>query len=350
MTSEIDKQTGDFLLQLLLPIRDSLDDEDVTEIIFNKPNGYWVKTSSGDKYISCPAMDEKQLTKIARATSVYNGSKDEPLSYFQLPTGERCTFLKEDVCLQGYYGFLIRKHTEKTIPLQAMVDGGTFSDTKNVSFNILSDDEICSRLKRSDGSRLSDIDAELLHLINQKQWYDFLRLAIRSGKNIVVSGQTASGKTTLTRSIIDCIDKNERIITLEDVHELLLDGFVNVFPMIFGRTEGRYSATTLLEAIQRATPDRVFFAELRGVEAWAYLNLLNTGVRGSITSTHSGSAFRSFMRIATLAIQAEEARALGFDVVKREVFTSIDIVLQMHKRKVTEVFFDPVYVSDLIMN
>ncbi|WP_407200964.1 ATPase, T2SS/T4P/T4SS family [Enterobacter cloacae] len=64
----------------------------------------------------------------------------------------------------------------------------------------------------------------------------------------------------------------------------------------------------------------------RGVETWDYLQSLNTGHPGSVTSVHAGSAYKAFMRISTLANQSEEGRALGFDVIKETVFSTIDIV------------------------
>lgn len=171
--------------------------------------------------------------------------------------------------------------------------------------------------------------------------------AIKHKKNIVISGATGSGKTTFMRALIESVDRSERIITMEDVNELKLESFPNKLPLIFGRGEGRINPQQLLEACMRATPDRIFLAELRGYETWHYLMSLNTGHPGSITSVHSGTAYRAFQRIATLAMQSEDARSLGFEVIRNEVYTTIDIVVQMHNRKVTEIFFDPIYVANL---
>lgn len=342
-----DQDEAELLLSLIKPFESAMSDPDVTEIMFNVPSEYWTKGKDGTVKVECPDITTKKMISINRSIAVYNKSKEQALSYFQMPGGERCTIIQPPACLNGYMGLIIRKFIEKSFTLQQIVEQGAFESVQNTSFNLLTDDEILERKDRRDFNRIEAVDAQLLMYLNHGQYKDFFEYAIKHKKNIVISGATGSGKTTFMRALIESVDRSERIITMEDVNELKLESFPNKLPLIFGRGEGRINPQQLLEACMRATPDRIFLAELRGYETWHYLMSLNTGHPGSITSVHSGTAYRAFQRIATLAMQSEDARSLGFEVIRNEVYTTIDIVVQMHNRKVTEIFFDPIYVANL---
>jgi type IV secretion system protein VirB11 len=93
----------------------------------------------------------------------------------------------------------------------------------------------------------------------------------------------------------------------------------------------------------RLSPDRIFLAELRGNEAWEYLNSLNTGYPESITTTHANSALQMFERIATLIKKSDVGRQLDIEMIKLVLHTTIDIVLFFKERKLIEVFYDPVF-------
>ncbi|MED5747919.1 ATPase, T2SS/T4P/T4SS family, partial [Enterobacter hormaechei] len=129
----------------------------------------------------------------------------------------------------------------------------------------------------TEGLRIDEDDAELLGLLYHKNYERFFERAIELQKNIVISGATASGKTTFMRAVLEYMHKDTRILTIEDVHELKLENFDNKLPLIFGRGEGQLTSQQLLEACMRATPQRILLAELRGVETWDYLQSLNTG-------------------------------------------------------------------------
>lgn len=348
MSNELfDEEEAGVLYALIKSFKTAMDDSDVTEIMFNIPGEYWTKGVRGTQRVICPEIDAAKMKSLNRSIAVFNKSKEQALSYFQMPGGERCTIITPPACMPGYMGLIIRKFIEKSFSIDDVIAQNAFSNVQNTSFNILTDEDILSRKERRDSERLEDIDARLLMLLNKREYKQFFELAIKHKKNIVISGATGSGKTTFMRALIECVDRSERIITMEDVHELKLESFPNKLPLIFGRGEGRISPQQLLEACMRATPDRIFLAELRGIETWHYLMSLNTGHPGSITSVHSGSAWRAFMRISTLAMQSEDARSLGFDVVRNEVFTTIDIVVQMADRKITEIFYDPIYIAQL---
>ncbi|NPE55586.1 P-type DNA transfer ATPase VirB11 [Dickeya dadantii] len=339
------KNGGNMVRNMLAPLAPFVQNAEYTEIIINTPGKVFVKGADNWKEFDCPDMDETTLQGLTRAVATYNDTKEKALSYFTMPDGERCTIVAPPACINGYYGFVIRKFLPISKTLNDYVNDGAFSDCLNASYNIISDSEIRDFSMRKDHARISNVDADMLYALNERDFLKFFKLAIDARKNIVISGATGSGKTTFMRALIELIDKDERLITLEDVNELKLDSFPNKFHLIFGRGEGQISSSELLEACMRLTPDRILLAELRGVEAWDFLKSLNTGHPGAITSTHTGSTYRAFTRIATLANQNDEAKSLGFDNLLSEVFTTIDIVVQLHKRKITEIFFDPIYVS-----
>lgn len=336
--------SGYMVRKLLTPISHYLKDDDVTEIIFNKPGVAYLKTTKGDRREDVPDLTESNMNELLRSIAVYNQTKESSLNYFILPDGERCTVIRSPAAFKGYYGFIIRKFMSISKTLPQYVEDGAFENTKNASFHIMTPELIEKHLHHTDGLRIDEDDAELLGLLYHKRYECFFERAIALQKNIVISGATASGKTTFMRAVLEYMHKDTRILTIEDVHELKLENFDNKLPLIFGRGEGQLTSQQLLEACMRATPERILLAELRGVETWDYLQSLNTGHPGSVTSVHAGSAYKAFMRISTLANQSEEGRALGFDVIKETVFSTIDIVVQLKHRKVTEIFYDPVFV------
>ena len=117
-----------------------------------------------------------------------------------------------------------------------------------------------------------------------------MRLAVRSRKNILVSGPTGSGKTTWTKALIREIPSSERLITIEDAKELVLDRHPNHVRLFYSKDDqgiARVTPKQLLECCLRMKPDRILLAELRAEEAFDYLRNVNSGHPGSITSVHA---------------------------------------------------------------
>jgi type IV secretion system protein VirB11 len=93
----------------------------------------------------------------------------------------------------------------------------------------------------------------------------------------------------------------------------------------------------------RLSPDRIFLAELRGSEAWEYVQSLNTGHPGSVTTTHANGAVQAFDRIASLVKNSATGRGLEVGEIRRVLHATLDVVLFMAERRVTEVYFDPLH-------
>src|SRR6185437_1513250 len=161
---------------------------------------------------------------------------------------------------------------------------------------------IFSRARRSSGA-LDETEQELLRLLAGEQYEAFMRLAVKSRKNILVSGPTGSGKTTWTKALIREIASEERLITIEDAEELVLDRHPNHVRLFYSKDDqglARVTPKQLLESCLRMKPDRILLAELRAEEAFDYLRNVNSGHPGSITSIHAASAELAFEQLVLL--------------------------------------------------
>jgi type IV secretion system protein VirB11 len=149
-------------------------------------------------------------------------------------------------------------------------------------------------------------DSMLQKLVREKNWFGFLQLAVKMHKNIMISAGTNAGKTTFANAMLKLIPMEERIITIEDARELLPPQ-PNSLHLLFSRGEqgeAAVSAVELLEASLRLTGDRLIMGELRGAEAYTYLEMLNTGTGGSISTIHANSPALMYERLSMMVMRA----------------------------------------------
>ena len=189
---------------------------------------------------------------------------------------------------------------------------------------------------------------ELLRLLAARDYPAFMRLAVRGRKNILVSGPTGSGKTTWTKALIREIPADERLITIEDAQELVLDRHPNHVRLFYSKDDqglARVTPKQLLESCLRMKPDRILLAELRAEEAFDYLRNVNSGHPGSITSVHAASAELAFEQLVLLVKQSAGGQELARADIKSLLYLLIDVVIQFgveqHERVISEVWFDP---------
>jgi pilus assembly protein CpaF len=146
----------------------------------------------------------------------------------------------------------------------------------------------------------------------------FLRALVLARKNILVSGGTSIGKTTLLRALASAIPASERLVTIEDSLELCLDRDKAAHPDVVAMQarepnvegEGEITLAELVRWALRMTPDRVIVGEVRGSEVIPMLNAMSQGNDGSMTTIHASSSRGAFMKIAAYAAQTDEHLSL----------------------------------------
>ena len=195
---------------------------------------------------------------------------------------------------------------------------------------------------------LDVVEQELLDLLRRSEFEAFMRLAVRSRKNIVVSGPTGSGKTTWTKALIREIPGDERLVTIEDAKELVLDRHPNHVRLFYSKDDqgiARVTPKQLLESCLRMKPDRILLAELRAEEAFDYLRNVNSGHPGSITSVHATSAELAFEQLMLLVKQNQGGRELARGDIKSLLYLLVDVVIQFgvecHERFIKEIWYQP---------
>jgi pilus assembly protein CpaF len=174
---------------------------------------------------------------------------------------------------------------------------------------------------------------------------DLLAVAVRARLNVVVSGGTASGKTTLLNVLSSFIPDHERIITVEDAAELTLaQEHVVRLETRPPNTEGRGQVVIrdLVRNALRMRPDRIIVGEVRAGEALDMLQAMQTGHEGSLVTIHANSPVDALARLETLASMSDID--LPFDAIHDQVNSAIDLIVQLERaadgtRRVHEVSF-----------
>ncbi len=163
-----------------------------------------------------------------------------------------------------------------------------------------------------------------------------------------ICGPTGSGKTTWTKALIREIPGDERLITIEDAKELVLDQHPNHVRLFYskdGQGLARVTPKQLLEACLRLYPSRILLAELRAEEAFDYLRNVNSGHPGSITSVHAASAELAFEQLVLLVKQSRGGQELTRSYIKSLLYQLVDVVIQFgvehHERYIKEIWYVP---------
>ncbi|GAA4375685.1 CpaF family protein [Agromyces bauzanensis] len=161
-----------------------------------------------------------------------------------------------------------------------------------------------------------------------------LDAAVRSKLNILVSGGTGTGKTTLLNVLSAFIPQEERIITIEDAVELQLqqDHVVRLEsrpPNIEGR--GEITIRDLVRNSLRMRPDRIVIGEVRGSESLDMLQAMNTGHEGSISTIHANSPRDAISRMETLVLMA--GMDLPLRAIREQISSAIDVIVQINRHK-----------------
>jgi pilus assembly protein CpaF len=161
---------------------------------------------------------------------------------------------------------------------------------------------------------------------------EHLRSAIADRKNILVSGGTSTGKTTMLNAVAGFIDPRDRIVVIEDTAELSL-AQPNLVRFEARREQPGSPAVTirdLVKATLRHRPDRILLGEVRGAEAFDLLQALNTGHSGTLATIHANSAAQSLTRFASCVLQSDVQ--LPFQAIRSSIADSVNMLLQIERR------------------
>ncbi len=318
------------LRTFLAPITERLIEPGVNEVIINRPGEVFVEQGGLMRRIVDERLTLTALTTLATTIASYNGQKVDqhtPLLSGALPEGERVQIVLPPAVEQGQVAFSIRKPTALKLTLGDYAAAGAFD---NCVF---------------DASALSAEEKELLALKRVGDIQTFLEKAVQYRQNIVVCGGTSTGKTTFMNALMRVIPYSDRLITIEDTREIQLD-HINKLHLLYskgGQGVAKVTAQSLLQACLRLRPDRILLSELRGDEAFDWLQAVNSGHPGSITSLHADSPASAFSRLIMMVMRA--GLDLAQDQILAYLHSVIDVVVQLQRvdgqRVITEVLYEP---------
>lgn len=346
--ADTDMSTLDLHLQ---PVARFLDDDTITEIVINRPSEIMLERRGGWETVQNASISYgwcEGLTMLLRNRANQDITESWPLLGAQMPGGLRVQVVVPPAVEAGKISLTTRRPIVKVLSMNEIVDSGAFDNT-HCEQSLLLDHEERRRLEDS----LPPGDIALLAMFRKKNWKAFFKTAVESRKNIVSSGATGSGKTTLGNALAAMIPLNERIVTIEDLPEMRLPhpNQVNLFYPKGENGLSRLKARDLLEASLRMRPDRVLLAELRGNETFFFIqNVLNSGHPGTITTVHASRAKLAFRRLGLLVKGSEEGAGLDLADISENLYALVDVVVQMERlpdgrRVATEVYFDPAFAA-----
>jgi type IV secretion system protein VirB11 len=316
----------------LAPLDALFAEEGIQEISINRPGEAWVEKFGDMRREELPAMTLDHMRALAHLVAQSTSqviSEEKPLLSATLPGGYRIQIVFPPACADNGVAMSIRKQTAMDLSLDGYAKLGAFGQTK-------------TGLGQHDAA-----DDVLQALYEAGKVQEFIALAVKSKKNIIVSGGTSTGKTTFMNAALKEIPSSERIITVEDAREVNIEHIPNrVHMMVSKGGQGRAKVTTqdLIEACLRLRPDRIIVGELRGAEAFSYLRAVNTGHPGSIATIHADSPRLAIEQLILMIMQAD----LGItrEQIKEYVESVIQVIIQLKRgekgrRYVSEIYFKP---------
>jgi len=170
-----------------------------------------------------------------------------------------------------------------------------------------------------------DRNLELREVVQSGDIYAAVEFCVLNKLNMIVSGGTSTGKTVAARKILSYVPDEERIVTIEEAAELL-PSQPNVVTLISNRDVEFQSADVLLTSTLRMRPDRIVLGEVRGREAMTFLEAINTGHGGSMTTLHAETPQLAVQRLAIAALKTDVP--MTYNDMIQYIESSIDVIIQ----------------------
>ncbi|MFG3380740.1 CpaF family protein [Streptomyces sp. NPDC047999] len=281
-----------------------LEDASISEIMVNGPEQVFVERRGRLEQLPMRFSSTEQLMQtIERIVSTVNRRVDEanPMVDARLPSGERVNVIIPPLSLTG--PILTIRRFPRAFTLPEMIE-------------------------------LGSLDEQMTLL---------LAGLVRAKFNIIVSGATGTGKTTLLNALSGMIPEGERIVTIEDSAELRLQQAHVITlesrpPNVEG--QGRVTIRDLVRNSLRMRPDRIVVGEVRGGETLDMLQAMSTGHDGSLATVHANSAEDALLRLQTLGSMSEVE--IPFVAIKDQINSAVDVIVQLTRhadgsRRVTEI-------------
>lgn len=276
------------------PLAPLLADPAVTDVLVNGPNRVYVERFGKLERTEVRFRDADHLTRIIQRIATRVGRRiDEasPMVDARLPDGSR---------------------VNATLP-PVTIDGPTLS------------------IRRFGRRRLRRDDLQGLGMFSSPM-RQFLELIVKGRRNVLISGGTGSGKSTFLGAIAEAIPDRERIVTIEDAAELILDQ-EHVVRMETRPANveglGRITSRELVINALRMRPDRIVVGEVRGGEALDMLQAMNTGHDGSLTTIHANGPRDALARLETMVLMA--GLELPSRAIREQIVSAIDLVVHIRR-------------------
>ncbi len=290
------------IIPFLRPIQHLLEANTISEIMVNPDGSVWIEEGGHIQFLPDIHFEEGTLLTGLEVIANRFGKKldaDSPIMNLRLPDGSRMAALIPPV-VNPQPMMTIRKFTSRNFTIEDLI---------------------------------------ALRMVTESQAQQLVD-SVRRGGNLLISGGTAAGKTTLVNVIAGFIPDTERILILEDVAELYIrKQHVISAEAQLDTHKSQIGFSDLLKAALRHRPDRIIVGEVRGPEARVFLDALNTGHRGSLSTIHANSAVDALRRLAQLAMRG--SGGVSLHDVEEECERSMDLVVHVMNqdgwRRITEI-------------